>query len=166
MQSRWDIAGAGENRRGRHPLSEGPGRAADYAPIHNNIGVSLARCGHVDEAIEQYQRALEIKPDYGEVYNNLGAAFLGRGQVEEAMADFRKAVENAPDCADAHNNLAVLLLNRGRLDEAIDHYRQALNIQPDHPDARAASSRLCNCGEESTRPSPACSRRWTFGPTT
>ena len=39
---------------------------------HYNLGFALAAEGRIDEAIEHYRKALEIKPDYAEAHNNLG----------------------------------------------------------------------------------------------
>ena len=44
---------------------------------HVNLGIALARRGRTDEAIEQYERALEIKPDYAPCHIDLGAASGG-----------------------------------------------------------------------------------------
>jgi len=36
-------------------------------------GPILADHGHRDEAIQHYERAIQLKPDYAEALNNLGA---------------------------------------------------------------------------------------------
>ena len=63
----------------------------------------------MDEAITQFQKALEIKPDYAEAHHNLGIAFLPQGRLGEAIAQFQKALEARPDYPDALNNLAWAL---------------------------------------------------------
>ena len=47
-------------RRGDRPLPEGPGNQARRRQAHNNLGVALAGCGQVDEAIEHCQKALDL----------------------------------------------------------------------------------------------------------
>ena len=56
------------------------------AMAHYNLGTTLAAGGRIDEAIEHYGKALEIKPGYAEAYVNLGNAMATRGQMDEAMA--------------------------------------------------------------------------------
>jgi len=98
---------------------------------HNNLGNVLHQKGDVDEAIVQYQKALEINPANAEVHNNLGNILLEKGQVDEAIAHCQRALEINPDNSPAHNNLGNALLQKGNVDEAIAHYQRALEISPD-----------------------------------
>ena len=65
----------------------------DYAEVHNNMGVALARSGKLEEAIAQYEKSLQIDPDSAEARNNLAVVQVRTGKLEEAIASFRKAVE-------------------------------------------------------------------------
>src|SRR6202167_1037861 len=98
---------------------------------HNNLGVSLADQGKLDEAIAHYSEALRIKPDYADAHNNLGAALADQGKVDEAIAHYSEALRIKPDYADAHDNLGVSLCDQGKLDEGIAHFNEALRIKPD-----------------------------------
>ena len=102
---------------------------------HYNLAVILAGRGQVDEAIANYQQALEINPGYAEAHNNLAVTLAGRGQVDSAIAHFQKALEIKPGYAEAHNNLALALAGRGQVDLAITHFQKALEIKPDYADA-------------------------------
>ena len=110
-------------------------RNPDCWMAYNNLGLALAGRGQVDEAIADYQKALEVNPNIAEVHSNLGIALVGRGRVDEAVTHYRKALEINPDYAANHVNLGVALAGRGELDEAIGHYRTALKIDPDFPAA-------------------------------
>ncbi len=50
----------------------------NYAEARNNLGLVLASRGRIDEAIAQFQKALEANPTSGEIRNNLGAALASR----------------------------------------------------------------------------------------
>ena len=89
--------------------------------------------GNWDEAINNYQRALQITPDQPDILDNLGFAFAAKKQFADAIANFEAALKLNPDSADAHNNLATVLFIQQRFDEAIRHYREALRITPDDP---------------------------------
>jgi Flp pilus assembly protein TadD len=80
----------------------------------------------MDEAIEHYQKALQIKPDNAEAHNNLGLVLAGHGRLDEAIAHYQRAVEIKPHFLEAHYNLGVALAGRGRIDEATAHYQKAL----------------------------------------
>jgi protein O-mannosyl-transferase len=102
---------------------------------HNNLGNALLDKRQADEAITQYQKALEIQPRYADADNNLGSALLEKGRVDEAIACYQKALELQPDYALAHNNLGNALLRKGQVDEAIAQYQKALALQPDYANA-------------------------------
>jgi tetratricopeptide (TPR) repeat protein len=98
---------------------------------HNNLGFALAARGQIDDAIDQYRKALAIKPDHFKAHYNLANAFAGRGQADEAVAEYLRALEIEPRDVDAHNNLGLTLASLGQVDEAIDAYRRALELKPD-----------------------------------
>ena len=45
---------------------------------HYNLGVTLAGRGQIEEAIAQYQKAVEIKPDYAAARRNLDSIRASR----------------------------------------------------------------------------------------
>ncbi len=102
---------------------------------HYNLGCALLQKGNVDEAIAQYQKALQIKPDYAEACYNLGCALLQKGNVDEAIAQYQKALQIKPDYAKACYNLGCALLQKGSVDEAIAQYQKALQITLDYAEA-------------------------------
>jgi Flp pilus assembly protein TadD len=63
----------------------------------------------VDEAITQYQKALQIKPDFAEAHYNLGNALVRKGSVDKAIVHYQQALQINPDSLYVLNNLAWLL---------------------------------------------------------
>jgi len=101
----------------------------------NNLGVVLFNRGKVNEAMEEFQKSLEVEPENAEVLNNLGNALATKGSDEAAITQYEKALEIQPAYADAHYDLGKVLRKEGRLDEAVAQYRKALEIAPEHVDA-------------------------------
>jgi len=97
---------------------------------HHNLGSFLFKQGQVDEAIAQFQQALDIRPDYAETHNDLGLALAQKGLVAEAIAQYQKALEIRSDLMEAHVNLGNALAQQGQWDEAIAHYEWGLGGQP------------------------------------
>jgi len=99
---------------------------------HNNLGITFFHKGQVDEAMHQYQKALEINPNYDQAYNNLGNALLQKGQVAEAIADFQETLEINPNIEEAHNNLGNALVQEGAVDQGMTQIQKALEINPNY----------------------------------
>jgi len=119
---------------------------------HFNLGDALIRTGRLSEAIEQFERALEIKPDYPQAHINLGNALIPTGRLSEAIEQFEQALKIKPGSAEAHNNLGVALILTGRAPEAIGQLEQALKAEPDYAEAH---NNLGNAFERTGRLSEA-----------
>ncbi|MCE0497589.1 MAG: tetratricopeptide repeat protein [Methylacidiphilales bacterium] len=103
---------------------------------HNNLGNGLLDKGQVDEAMDQYQKALEINPNYAEAHYNLGNALLQKGQMDEAIGEYQKALVIDPNDAEVHYNFGNALMQEGQVDEAIAEYQKALEIDPNDAEVR------------------------------
>ncbi|HAC63794.1 MAG TPA: hypothetical protein DCF68_09705, partial [Cyanothece sp. UBA12306] len=60
------------------------------------MGLLYAANINYQEAIEAWNKALEIKPDYDEAWNNRGIALGNLGRYEEAIASYDQALEIKP----------------------------------------------------------------------
>jgi tetratricopeptide (TPR) repeat protein len=96
-----------------------------------DLGVALAAVGKTSEAIEHYQRSLQLQPDYADAHANLGNALARLGRTREAIEHYRIAVQVDPANALAHYNLGSVFASEGNLSEAIEHYQAALRLEPD-----------------------------------
>jgi tetratricopeptide (TPR) repeat protein len=102
---------------------------------HFNLGNAFLKQGKLDDAVAQYQKALEIQPGLASVHYNLGNAFLDLGKLDDAIAQYRKTLEIRPNNADSYYNLGRALFMQGKLDDAIADYRKAVEIEPDSVEA-------------------------------
>jgi tetratricopeptide (TPR) repeat protein len=109
--------------------------ANNYA-AHNMLGRAWFLERRVNEAIQELQKVVKLKPDFAEAYCNLGRAYVAKGQLDEAMAYYQKALEVRPDYVAAHNSLTSLLLQKGQVNEAVAHCQKVLKIEPDNVTAR------------------------------
>jgi tetratricopeptide (TPR) repeat protein len=80
---------------------------ASESESHYNAGVKLHEQGRWEEAIAEYNKAIELDPNLAIVYNNRGAAYFETGQYDLAIADFNKAIELDPNLAMAYANRAL-----------------------------------------------------------
>ncbi len=99
-------------------------------------GNMLAAQNQFSEAVQYYQRALELAPDYAYAHCKLGTVLILQNRFDEAIEHLRRAIEITPAYAEAHCKLGYALGKQGRLDEAIEHYRKAIELKPGYTDAR------------------------------
>ena len=72
----------------------------------------------LDEAIENYRKALEIDPDYQDALHGVGMALFNSGRVDEAIATAKKLIEIDKDDILAHTSLSMFYQAQGRIEEA------------------------------------------------
>ena len=103
--------------------------------MHYNVGTLLLNSGHLDEAILEFQKELQIQPEFVEAHNNLGIAFSSKGEFDNALAHFEKAIELDPHLPKVHQNIATVLLRQGHPDQALAHLQMELQVNPHSAEA-------------------------------
>lgn len=104
--------------------------------IHNNLGTYLLRQRNFKEAIQEYKKALEIKPDLIEAHNNLGTIFLLTGYQDEAISHLLASARIVPHQTEVFNNLGVAYSHKGDYFKAIEYFRSAIQENPSNINAR------------------------------
>ena len=103
--------------------------------LYNIIGAANKELGKLEEAIEAYNKALQLKPDFAEANYNMGNALKDQGKLGEAIKAYTKALSLNPASADAHYNIGDPPQAHGKLDDALVAYNKALSIKPDYAEA-------------------------------
>ena len=130
------LAEEGRNAEAIEHYHEALQTKSKYWPgIYLNLGVALMSVNKIDESIDNFSRALQIKPDFAEAHNNMGIAFEKHGKFTEAVSHYREALRIKPYYAEAHNNMGVVLEKQGNFSEAIKHYFEALKTNPKYASA-------------------------------
>jgi superkiller protein 3 len=102
---------------------------------YNGLRQFLLDHGHLDEAIDQFQIALNIAPKYPMARTNLGIALTKKERVDEAITHLQTVLGDYPNDAKAHENLGNALAKKGDAQSAIAAYEKALSIQSRYPSA-------------------------------
>ena len=102
-------------RQGRDcvPMTEPFQVSLAAAEIYYSQGMKLLGEGHILEAEQALQRALQINPDHGMSLYGLGLASAEQGQLENALANVERALKYAPQSANVRYDRARLLLQLG-----------------------------------------------------
>lgn len=96
------------------------------------------------EAIEAYQRVIELNPQDARSWNSLGTAQAALEHYEAAIQAFERAIELDPAFAWPHHNLGLVYERRSEYESAIPCYRQALERHRRPLDAATSWQNLGN----------------------
>ncbi len=111
---------------------------------HLHLGLTWARMGYDDRALEEYRQALEKYDDAegrSKALNNMATVFMDRGEFDRARESLERALREVPRYPTAYYNLGVCELNLARrakerdgrarhLRQALRHFREALRLNP------------------------------------
>ncbi len=92
------------------------------------MGIALNDQGKYDEAIECYDKVIEINSEDEKAWYNKGLALKEQGKCDEAIECYNKAIEINPEYGRAWNNKGVALNSQGKSDEAIECYDMVIEI--------------------------------------
>lgn len=122
--------------------------AHGFADIHNMMGVIHHDRGRLEEARDEFQRALDINPRYTEAALNLAVTHNDLGDYQSAQQTYRKAIgrdtheSGLPDpfargkIANLHAEIAQAYVDLDMHNEAIQEYRSAIRLCPQFADIR------------------------------
>jgi Flp pilus assembly protein TadD len=117
----------------RHEVEKSPGSfEARY-----NLGEMLQARGALDDAVEQFEGAVAIRPADAVANNALGGALLAKGDVTAAIQRFNVALNSQPDYFNAHYNLGNALAAREDYAGAALEFAEAAKLNPSDANAEA-----------------------------
>jgi tetratricopeptide (TPR) repeat protein len=105
--------------------------------INLNLGTALFKTGQTTEAIQAYERAVELDPGSSVTHFNLALGYAERGLYGVAEKAMRRALALNPEFPEARSGLSSILIGLGRYDEALGEAEAALRLRPDLREARA-----------------------------
>jgi len=91
---------------------------------HHNLGETYRKAGNMDDAIKEWQAAIQLYPLHPEANNSLANVALMQGNYPEAVHRYKIAIQGRPENAESHYNIALALERLGDAEEAISHYRE------------------------------------------
>ena len=131
---------------------------------HLDLGIAYAEKGLIDQAICEFQSAIEANPHHLESYVRLGTTYGLKGMANEAQLEFKKAIDinlneavakivfsalpvtanqkAKTDVTKAHINLGNAYKEEGKLKRSRIEYEKALELNPKHPIASKSLSEI------------------------
>lgn len=89
---------------------------------------SLQMQGQLDEAIDLYQKSLDLHPT-AEAYTFLGWTHSFKKDYKTAIRFCRKAIETDPDFGNSYNDIGAYLIELGQIQEAIPWLEKAIQAK-------------------------------------
>lgn len=112
-------------------------KALEANPNNRNVLIKLATVTqtffpeNIDEAIDYYNKLLEIEEDSAQIYYELGHLYLKKSDKVHALVAFKLALEKDCDNPFYNNSLAYAFVQAELYDEAIEYYQKAVKLNPD-----------------------------------
>ncbi len=106
------------------------GFASTQASGYHNKGVALSNEGKYDDAIAQYNKAIEIDPNHANSYVGLGYCYLMKKEYDLAITNYTKGINLNPGNVNAYNGRGAAYLNTKQYELAVSDFRQSAQLDP------------------------------------
>lgn len=90
-------------------------------------GDTFLNDGRIEDAIEQYNQALEINPNFAIIHHQLGVAYTRKGLTSYAIACFERALQLNNKLAASYIAMAEILTTERRRREVLPLLREAIS---------------------------------------
>ena len=88
------------------------------AEKHFKQGFGYQDQGNLDQAVEEYKKAIELNPNYLKAYMNLGAVYMQQEKYDQAIEEFNTVIKLNYYYGKAHYNLGYIYLLQGEKEKA------------------------------------------------
>lgn len=104
----------------------------DLRPAESAFGLGMvcAKQGLYNDAIDNFNKAIELNHSYDEAWYNKGLALIDLENYDEAIKAFNEDIRLNPDNADAWGNKGQALNQVGRYDEALQALNKTIELNP------------------------------------
>lgn len=110
-------------------------KTAPSAVLHHYRAIVLSELGRNDEAMQDYDAAIQLGLSASNVFLNRGLAWGRAGSPERAIADFEEAIRRDAKNAQAYFNRGVLRDHAGQHSAAIQDFEKAIALDGEYAEA-------------------------------
>lgn len=104
---------------------------------HRYQGNAYLRNEQIDQAIEEYRKAVRLEPADHRTHARLGSAFFLQHNYDEAIIHWGEAVRLRPNDHETHALLGEVFAKQGNIDKAILHRSEVVRLRPNDHEAYA-----------------------------
>jgi len=106
------------------------------AEVYFEWGRCLEEMDRLEEALDEYEKALSFDPDHAEARFRAAYNYDLRGEDEKAVEYYKRISSSSACFRNAMMNLGLLYEDSGDLDRAIGCFREVLRVEPNNARAR------------------------------
>jgi tetratricopeptide (TPR) repeat protein len=116
--------------------SEFSDRAAAADPLNPDVHVILGQVryqnGHYDDAIAEFNRALQQQPNNADAVLGLARAFDKKKDAPKAEASYKRAIELQPKYWAMYNAMGAFYLLHGNAPASVPFFQKVIQLAPDN----------------------------------
>jgi len=100
--------------------------------VYITLGLIQTGTGHYEEAIENFQKALQLDPVNSSAYREMAKTYEAMGKLKQAETTYKKAIQFRPNDWATYNNMGVFYYCRGQYQEALRQFERVVALTPDN----------------------------------
>jgi len=93
-----------------------------------NRGIDLMKKENYDQALDDFNKAIELKTDNPSAYFNIGIIYMKKEKYFQALNNYNKAIQLKPAYSEAYINRGVVYMYEKKYNEALDDFNKATEI--------------------------------------
>jgi tetratricopeptide (TPR) repeat protein len=93
---------------------------------HNNVGIGLLESGKTEQAIKEFELAIQLAPTFAKPYYNLGIVCEKLGNYEKAIDNLNTSLKLDVNLAESHAALGTIYQKLGKYDLVIENLEKAV----------------------------------------
>ena len=106
-----------------------------FSSLYDNRGYILNVLQRYEEALECFDKILELNQDYASAWHNKGYTLHKLGRLSEAIEIYKKRLELEPSNAYIWNKTGFMLNDLQRYEEALECFDKTLELNPKYANA-------------------------------
>jgi tetratricopeptide (TPR) repeat protein/TolB-like protein len=102
------------------------------APVHTTLGLIYQGQGKYEDAVKEFQRALELDATSDAAYRGLASSYEALGEDADAESAYRRAIEIRKDYWGGYSALGAFYSKKARYDDAAAQFRHVIELVPEN----------------------------------
>lgn len=106
--------------------------------IHIMFGAAYRETEYVNEAVNEFERAVALNPGYPRLHYYMALAYLseeGSHAIPPALAELADEIQRHPNEYSAHYLAGLIYVQQRELEKAVPYLEKAASLEPTNPDA-------------------------------